>query len=135
MMKAYILLAALGVGLTVVACTPSPKYAGEQLYKENCTSCHGDSGRGEGPISDQLEAPAPDLTLIAQRNGGGFPIVDVMSTIDGYSRARIGDLVMPEFGQELQAGPLVFLDTGDGSKTPTPTRLFALAEYLRSIQR
>ena len=134
-MNAYTLLAAAGLGLAVVACTPSPKNAGKQLYKENCTSCHGDGGRGDGPISDQLEPPAPDLTLIAQRNGGEFPLVDVMSTIDGYSRARVGNLVMPEFGRDLEAGPLVFLDTGDGSKTPTPTRLFALAEYLRSIQR
>ena len=134
-MKAYIIFAALGLVLAVVSCTPSPKYAGKQLYQENCTSCHGNRGRGDGPLSDQLETPAPDLTLITQRNGGSFPMTDVMSTIDGYSRARVGNLVMPEFGRELEAGPLVYLDTGDGRKTPTPTRYFALAEYLRSIQR
>jgi hypothetical protein len=58
-----------------------------------------------------------------------------MSTIDGYTRSRAGNTVMPEFGIDLQAGPLVYIDTGDGTKTPTPSRLVALAEYLRSIQR
>ena len=59
----------------------------------------------------------------------------VMSVIDGYSRARDGNVTMPEFGIDLQAGPLVLYDSGDGRRTPTPSKLVALAEYLRTIQR
>ena len=58
-----------------------------------------------------------------------------MSQIDGYRRARAGDVVMPEFGAALQAGELVLFDTGDGIVSPTPERLVDLALYLRSIQR
>lgn len=117
------------------ACVTPPEKVGARLYSDNCTACHGQTGMGDGPLAGQLETAVPDLTLISQRNGGVFPMTDVMSTIDGYTRTREGTTMMPEFGVDLQAGPLVLVETGDGIKTPTPSRLVALAEYLRSIQR
>ncbi len=128
-LKAIILLVSLG------ACAPAPEAVGKRLYDDHCTACHGQSARGDGPVADQLGRAVPDLTLISARNGGAFPMAEVISTIDGYTRRRAGNTVMPEFGIDLQAGPLVPLDTGDGIETPTPSRLVALAEYLRSIQR
>ncbi|MDX1436729.1 MAG: c-type cytochrome [Anaerolineales bacterium] len=35
---------------------------GEELYAENCASCHGESGRGAGPESTGLAATLPDFT-------------------------------------------------------------------------
>ena len=126
-----------GIALLVLlgACAPAPEVVGKRLYNDHCTSCHGQSGLGDGPLSDQLTRDVPDLTQISARNGGVFPLAEVISTIDGYTRRQDGNTVMPEFGIDLQAGPLVPLDTGDGIETPTPSRLVALAEYLRSIQR
>jgi hypothetical protein len=40
---------------------------------------------------------------------------------------------MPEFGALLE-GDTVLADLGDGTLTPTPARLFALSQYLASIQ-
>ena len=62
-------------------------------------------------------------------------MAEVMSVIDGYTRRTAGNVTMPEFGADLQAGDLVLVDTGDGIVTPTPERLVALAEYLESVQR
>ena len=121
--------------IALLACAPQHEEVGQKLYMDYCTSCHGLSARGDGPISGDLDRPVPDLTTIAQRNGGSFPTARIMSVIDGYSRARDGNITMPEFGIELQAGPLVLYDSGDGRATPTPSKLVALAEYLRSIQR
>lgn len=122
--------------LVICACAPSPAVVGRSIYDDNCMSCHGKSARGDGPLAGQLDGPVPDLTLISDRNDGVFPMDDVLSTIDGYTRRSRGDrMVMPEFGIDLQAGPLVNYDSGDGIATPTPARLVALAEYLRSIQR
>ena len=42
---------------------------------------------------------------------------------------------MPEFGVMMEDQPTVMVDTGDGILTPTPEPLFALAAYLKSIQR
>lgn len=121
--------------LLLLACAPKPETEGRALFEDFCTSCHGDTGRGDGPAALSLDRPVPDLTKIAERNGGTFPTARVMSVIDGYTRAREGNVVMPEFGIELQAGPLVLYDSGDGRPSPTPSKLVALAEYLKSIQR
>ena len=134
MRRSLIATAAL-VPILVAACAPQPEAVGKTLYMYHCTACHGQSGRGDGPLAGDLDRAVPDLTLISQRNGGSFPMARVMSVIDGYSRARDGNVTMPEFGIDLQAGPLVLYDSGDGRRTPTPSKLVALAEYLRTIQR
>lgn len=126
---------ALAAAAAIAACAPQPENVGRDLYMDYCTGCHGDTGRGDGPAAADLDRAPSDLTLIAERNGGTFPSAGVMSAIDGYTRVREGNVTMPEFGIELQAGPLVLYDSGDGKPSPTPSKLVALSEYLKSIQR
>ncbi len=121
-------------GAGLLACAPPPEVTGRALYGEFCVSCHGTEGRGDGPAAGGLDRKPADLTRIAARNGGTFPLARVISTIDGYTRAREDNLTMPEFGVMLEDGPLVLVDTGDGIPTPTPERLLALAEYIRTLQ-
>jgi mono/diheme cytochrome c family protein len=129
-MTASMLAAALA------ACTPEPEQpSGRALFTQFCVTCHGTSGRGDGPAAAGLSKRPADLTRIAARNGGVFPTVRVMSTIDGYTRRGDGRTIMPELGSVLQDSPPVMFDTGDGRPTPTPAALVALADYLRSIQR
>lgn len=135
-MRAAVILVTLTLVFGPIACAPAPEVVGRGIYNDNCTSCHGKTARGDGPLANKLDRPVPDLTMISERNEGVFPMAKVLSTIDGYTRRlREGDLIMPEFGIDLQAGPLVNFDSGDGIATPTPSRLIAIAEYLRSIQR
>ena len=37
---------------------PPPKERGESLYKELCWQCHGSLGKGDGPLSKLVSAPA-----------------------------------------------------------------------------
>lgn len=128
-------IGAMAVGL-MAACTPEemPEASdGRALFMENCAVCHGVDAKGNGPMARAVETAPADLTLIAQRNGGTFPTVEVLSTIDGYTKASLSGPNMPEFGALLE-GDLVPLDTGDGILTPTPRKLVALVEYIESIQ-
>jgi mono/diheme cytochrome c family protein len=127
---------ALPATLTIAAaCAPPPeKSSGQDLYAEFCVACHGVSGKGDGPDAAVLARKPADLTKLAARNGGTFPMMDVLSTIDGYTRARHGNLTMPEFGVMMEDQPSVMVDTGDGILTPTPEPLAALADYLRTLQ-
>ncbi len=133
MIRRAMLAAAAGAALA--ACAPEREVSGRALYDEYCVSCHGASGKGDGPAATGLPHPPSDLTRIAARNGGTFPMTRVMSVIDGYTRRSDRASVMPELGVVLQEGPLVPYDAGDGVATPTPANLVALAEYLRGIQR
>lgn len=114
------------------ACTadsmPEPS-EGARLFADNCTACHGYRGEGGELIGGQ---DAPDLTLIAARNGGVFPRARVLSQIDGYGRGKVPVEIMPEFGALLK-GDLVPVEV-DGVLTPTPRPLAALLSYLENNQ-
>lgn len=128
-------LAIAAAGTLLSACAPERQVSGRALYADYCASCHGAEGRGDGPAAAGLGKRPADLTGISARNGGVFPMVRVMSVIDGYTRRGDRSSVMPELGAALQEGPLVMVDTGDGVMTPTPANLVALANHLESLQQ
>ncbi|MFB3904421.1 MAG: cytochrome c [Acidobacteriota bacterium] len=49
------------------AAMPDPQQVqqGSRLFGENCTSCHGPGGRGDGPAGKTLQPPPRDLTRLA----------------------------------------------------------------------
>lgn len=53
---------------------------GEVLFKQNCTSCHGESGRGDGPAATSLNPKPRNFT---QPNSWkhGFRVTDIFTTI------------------------------------------------------
>lgn len=119
------------------ACTPQEMPdvdEGRAAFEANCAMCHGPAGRGDGPLAGDLSVRPKDLSLLTRGNGGAFPVNDVLSYIDGYTRQGREDVEMPEFGLLLE-GPSVPIETGDGIFTPTPRPLAALLAYLESIQR
>lgn len=119
--------------LAVAGCVNEPPVNGAMLFSENCAVCHGIKGQGDGQFADDLLKPPSDLTGLSARNGGDFPRDYVISTIDGYSRGDHFSGAMPEFG-EMLAGDDVLMETGEGTVTPTPRALLALADYLETIQ-
>ena len=46
----------------VRAAKPGEVERGKGLYKQYCASCHGESGKGDGPAGKTLNPPAADLT-------------------------------------------------------------------------
>lgn len=98
-----------------------------------CAACHGAGGRGNGASAAGMQPAPADLTGLAARNGGVFPTTRVMAYIWRGAAAN-SHSAMPEFAG-LMEGALVPYDGGDGIETPTPKRLVALAEYLKTVQR
>jgi mono/diheme cytochrome c family protein len=122
-------------GLAVAACQNVPVTrldVARQDFAEHCAACHGADARGDGPAAAGLNVPPPDLTRLSARNGGDFPLVEVMSQIDGYTR---GPSAMPEFGSLLLEDRMVMVETSPGVQTPTPERLVLMARYLETLQR
>lgn len=127
-MRYLIILLTLGLA----ACVEEP-VDGRTAYLENCASCHGNGGTGNGPASRGLAVAPPDLTMISARNGGVFPRDRVMSTIDGLDRGTHFSAAMPEFGAG-DLGETVIVEN-DGLGTPVPMKLLVLTDYLQSIQQ
>lgn len=103
---------------------------GKRLYRVHCQACHGDSGQGDGPMKDQLEMMAPDLTTIAARNDGEFPTERIHQVIDGRQESLAhGTREMPVWG-------FTFQSTGRDTDQEQEIRgmVSALARYLESLQ-
>lgn len=57
----------------VMTATPEMLARGRALFVRNCTACHGDAGRGDGPASRTLNPRPRDLTSAAGwKNGPGM---------------------------------------------------------------
>ena len=125
------------VAVLLAACvpgqTPSQPTSGAEDFDELCAPCHGATGKGDGPMGKTLAHRPADLTGLAARHGGKFPMAYVMSKIWGYSHGGAPGALMPKFAP-LMEGPTVLVDTGDGIQTPTPLRLVEIANYLTTIQ-
>ncbi|HTC87234.1 MAG TPA: c-type cytochrome [Bryobacteraceae bacterium] len=102
---------------------------GDNLYKTYCASCHGDDAKGSGPMAAWLKVPPPDLTRIAARNGGTFPLERVDRIIAGEEAlpSGHGTRAMPLWGPVFSQ---VTRDQDLGR-----VRIDNLARYLRDIQR
>jgi mono/diheme cytochrome c family protein len=57
--------------------------AGRLEFQSSCATCHGTDGKGKGPLSEQLKVAPADLTVLAKKNNGVFPVNAVYETIYG----------------------------------------------------
>lgn len=117
----------------------SEQKTAEQDFRANCASCHGWSGAGDGPVADVLTVRPPDLTRIAERNGGTFPADAVYKMIDGTDMPKAhGTKQMPVWGLWFVYEAIAdSLQTGD-TKPPVEKveeRIKAMVAYLESIQQ
>jgi hypothetical protein len=124
----------LAAGLLALGCSSRhlEEPSGRQVYLRHCASCHGESGRGDGPVAASLKRPPSDLTAIARAAGGRFDERRVMQVIDGRTLvAEHGTREMPVWGvvfeEELEGQPYAGYTSMLRSRN--------LTDYLRSIQQ
>ena len=110
-----------------------------QDFRSNCAACHGETGIGDGPVAGVLIVRPPDLTLMAQRNGGTFPTEAVYKRIYGLDMPQShGTREMPVWGLWFSSDAIAeSLHTGDTTLPPEKVekRIRALVGYLESIQQ
>ncbi|HEU4601650.1 MAG TPA: c-type cytochrome [Steroidobacteraceae bacterium] len=106
--------------------------SGQQLYARLCSSCHGASGHGDGPVAPYIKTGVPDLTRIAWRDGGEFPAEDVTRIIDGrLERPVHGTRDMPVWGWQLYD---MSTKNPEAERDLVDDMIKRLVDYLRSIQ-
>lgn len=107
--------------------------SGLEMYESLCSSCHGVGGRGDGPVAPLVKIGVPDLTRIAQREGGEFPAADVHRTIDGrFEHPAHGPRDMPVWGWQFYNSTT---DNDARERAKVDAMIDRLVEYLRSIQK
>ncbi len=125
-------------GLALVACAATGAQGradlGQREYASHCAACHGLNAKGAGPYNEFLKRSAPDLTTMAQRNGGVFPVARTYDLIEGAGAAH-GTRDMPIWGQEyrVRAGEY-YGDLPYNAEAFVSARILALIEYLNRVQ-
>lgn len=92
---------------------------GQSIFLANCASCHGASGRGDGPAAASLDPPPADLTS-GEHHGHAYE--DLFHWIEN----GIPGSAMPAFGDKLsdeQIGDVVnYIRVAfEGAPAPTGT--------------
>lgn len=106
---------------------------GKREFESKCIACHAADGKGRGDFTELTKTP-PDLTTLAKRNGGVFPLQRLYEVIDG--RAQVpwhGPRDMPIWGRD-------YVSTAGEHLEYYPERfarmrILALIDYLSRIQQ
>jgi mono/diheme cytochrome c family protein len=121
-------------GTTALAQQSQRVDVGKREFDNNCAVCHSSSGKGGGPFVELLKKSPPDLTTLAQRNGGVFPLARVYEVIDGAGPGH-GGRDMPIWGKTYSIKAAEYYgDVNYDQEAVVRARILALAEYLSRLQ-
>lgn len=125
----------LGVG--AVSAQQATFDPGRQEFVNNCASCHGTDGKGNGPLGELLRKSPPDLTQLAKKNQGVLPINRLYGVIDGAGVPIHGSRDMPVWGREYRIDDAQQLREARGSYDSAElvrARILVLLEYISRLQ-
>lgn len=136
MKSSFIASAALALSLIAVSTSVFAQQrrvdVGKLEYESNCASCHGTNGKGDGALKGYLTKSPSDITTLAKKNGGVFPINRVYEVIDGRQEIRShGMRDMPVWGQDY------IVKSADGVVDPETYvryKILALIDYIYRLQ-
>lgn len=113
--------------LKVTPVKPLQSVQGVDTYKEYCASCHGLTGKGDGPAVVALKVAPNDLAKVSQRHNGKYPADWMLSMLQGKAAiAAHGTTDMPVWGPVFRSFE---------SEQATRLRLFNLVEYIKTMQK
>ncbi len=106
---------------------------GAQLYERHCATCHGLDGDGQGPMAGVLVIQPSDLTALAAREDGAFPVLRVIRRIDGRDPLVAHGSPMPVYGDFFE-GDDTALKTASGQPVMTSRAIADLVAFLKTLQ-
>jgi mono/diheme cytochrome c family protein len=108
---------------------PTSAASSQDMYKNYCAVCHGVDGKGKGPAADALKVAPPDLTTLAERNGGTYPALKVSAVLRG-------EQVMPAHGsKDMPVWGNLFWNLSGGRASEVQQRIANLNKYIESLQK
>jgi len=131
-----LLVAAMVLGAGGVAAQQAMD-PGKSEFAENCASCHGIDGKGNGSLGNLLQRSPPDLTQLAKKNQGVLPINRLYEVIDGAGVPSHGSRDMPVWGWEYRVEQSQALREARGrydEPAMVRARILTLLEYISRIQ-
>lgn len=131
----YFLSAAMAAGWGAGYAADRPDL-GKREYENSCAVCHGLKGKGDGPLAGIIATRVSDLTTLAARNNGVFPLSRVYDSIEGTADVKAhGPRDMPVWGARYRVQAAEhYVDVDYDARAVVRTRILAIAEYLYRLQ-
>jgi mono/diheme cytochrome c family protein len=111
---------------------------GKKEYGTHCAICHGIDGKGHGAYKGFLKVAPADLTTIAKKNNGVFPVDRIYKVIDGREAIEThGPREMPIWGTELSIrapGNRMDRPNDADEEDYARSRILAIIDYLFLLQ-
>ncbi len=106
--------------------------AGRLNYMTYCLNCHGDEGKGDGPLNELINMKPSDLTALAAANDGEFPEEWVDGVIRGYDE----EVLLAHGDREMPIWEAVWQEQAEGDNVveTVDTRVAEIIAYLKTIQ-
>jgi mono/diheme cytochrome c family protein len=136
-LTALVAAATFGIAAASVLAKDAPKQGwsfGKTQFEARCATCHGKDGKGKGPAAQEIGLKAPDLTTFAKRNGGAFPTDLAWQKIDGRPASYDVNRQMPVWGSDFRHEALTNVNRTATPESYVTAEIYALVEYLKSIQ-
>lgn len=100
-----------------------------EMYTSYCAPCHGQDGKGNGPVAPAMRAQPTDLTQLARNNGGKYPDTHVVAVLEfGSTLSSHGSALMPVWGP-------IFGNMSRTHLQEKQLRISNLAHYLETMQQ
>jgi mono/diheme cytochrome c family protein len=114
--------------IKTVPCESIASVEGKDSFGAYCAACHGADGKGSGPAAPALKMPVPDLTTLAQRQGGKYNAIAVEHAITGMGKVppSHGTATMPIWGPVFRSAEF--------DKARNTLRVQNLAGYIGTLQ-
>jgi mono/diheme cytochrome c family protein len=109
---------------------------GKLEYAANCATCHGEAGKGDGPLKPFLTKSPTDLTVLAKNNGGVMPVERMYAMIEGGGDASVhGTRDMPVWGHDYRVEAAeYYFDVPYDPEVYVRSRILALIDYIYRLQ-
>ena len=107
--------------------------AGAALYDLHCAVCHGADADGRGPLAPALVLQPPNLRTLTARNDGVFPMIRVVTRIDGRDPLVSHGSPMPVYGEFFE-GDDTPLKAETGQPILASRSVADLVAYLQGVQ-
>ena len=113
--------------MPATAQSPERGEHGSSVFRTYCVSCHGESGRGDGPLAQWLRRPPP-TSPASPPDIGAFPTEKVYRIIDGRER------VPGHGGPDMPVWVMRSCDRGDHHEEAVNTKILMTRDSWNSIQ-